>query len=135
MKNQVLLVGKLGIFCIQYVLSKSKSNLIRFHYLKGLCNSFTANFFKKFVWKVKILSPRVYHLREMACFNLVSQRSKVQLLPPVGISMIFKMPVLTPKLSFIFSHVEHFTRTRSLIESISNKYLPIDYKYFLAISN
>ena len=38
----------------------------------------------KYVWKVKILCPRVCPLIEMACFNMASQRSKVQLAPPTG---------------------------------------------------
>ena len=43
---------------------------------------FLANYSKKFIYRVKVLSPCVYPFRKLAWFNLALQKSKVQLLPP-----------------------------------------------------
>ena len=47
--------------------------------------------------KVKILSLRLYPLKEMTRFKISAQRFKVQLAPLRQKSVIFKMVVLTPK--------------------------------------
>ena len=49
-----------------------------------LSKSFHSSCSMEYLWKVKMLSPRVYPLRKMACFNMASQSSKVQLAPPTG---------------------------------------------------
>ena len=49
-----------------------------------LSKSFPSNYSNEYLWKVKMLSPGAYPLRKMACFNMASQSSKVQLTPPTG---------------------------------------------------
>ena len=53
-------------------------------YPEELSRSFLANFSKNFknIEKLKILSPCIYHFRKIPRFNLASQKSKVELVPP-----------------------------------------------------
>ena len=75
-KNQMLmlLVEKLGIFCSQQELPRSKSDPMLSkkiiidpnQYSKGLSKSLPGKYSKKFVLKVKLLPPSIYPPRKIA---------------------------------------------------------------------
>ena len=65
---------------------------------KGCPMSFPANYSKKYVQNVKILSLCLYSFMKMVWFNLALQQYKVQPVPPTEQSTGFKVVVPTPKL-------------------------------------
>ena len=68
----MLFLAKLGIF-----VSKK-------HYPSLSLNGSPSRFLPRNLYKKVKMSPRLYPLREMAWFNMASQRPKVQLALPTG---------------------------------------------------